>query len=93
MKIGGIWINTVEATGTKYLSISIDTTLVPQEKKLKLKTFFVPADKKKNPLQPDYDIVWDSPDGKQGYYAKPKGNIIESGTVQDNPFSDDNIPF
>jgi hypothetical protein len=85
MNVGALW-NNKSGKEVEYWSGNIDTTNMP---KGKCKIVIFKKLVKKNEKQPDYDIVWNSPEEQ-----KPSGSMVDTGTqVKDNPFSDDDIPF
>jgi uncharacterized protein (DUF736 family) len=85
MNVGGLWKNKSQKK-VEYFSGNIDTTELP---KGKVKILVFKKMVKKNDKQPDYDIVWNSPDEQKKF-----GNSVDkSAPVTENPFSDSSIPF
>lgn len=80
--IGSLWIKETDL-GKKYMQGSIQSPFLPGGQ-MRIAIFKNENKAKEN--SPDYSIVW-SPD-------KPKKEgQAPSGAGQDNPFSDDQIPF
>lgn len=79
MKIGALWLK--EKDGKKYFSGKIE---VPG---LDLQFAVFKNEEKNKENQPDYNIVWSSPNQKKN------NSTQQNSSDQVQPFSDDDIPF
>lgn len=84
MNIGAAWIKR-DKEGKTYLSVNIDTTDLPANKKINAALF--KNNKKSTEKHPDYNLVWN--DQKQ----KAPDGLLEGAEDVTNNFSDDHIPF